>query len=1617
MSTWEQQLASIRKLRENRNEANEKVYSGRTELLKVNRQLEQVLRKQDDTSSRNERELTQRKLELERSISNHKDKVGIHVKGLHEAIEGIYVDPHPRRSTANVNDSVPFLLMPVRMETRFMHLDTSSPELWLRIYPDDIAIHTQEKWLTTLEVSNGKAYWENIFDAEKSDEENRENLKRASWTNLATRFGSQRSSWIAKQTRPVNWNDITTLTSHSQLIFPVNDITTENWSTAPRTNVLPDKFVISLFQHGTMVKEVVGNLIPDELIVGPDPMDTEAAFQTVDNKLVFGEDYAWTYDFDKAVEKGMGVKIPLTAGQARTGFDKIVVLGLSLSMDRMESKQELESLIDNHHYSPNGFSIVPQGTPTNNTEQEGSGYQSNDPFNAESYYVETGDPLFREYEDKDGRFLAEALGISPEIFHYILNADGTDRKAATDMNIALYPSTLGYYFDTMLKPAVNEGTQKTIRDFFTKHVSGRGPLSAIRVGNQPYGVMLTSDFSKWTWSRNEGYDPKFLNGLLKIINHYDDIWKSLISKVAYAGKPATDPAETLMDILGLQAGSVSFFQRVGFDKDTLINRAEFRSGGRYNPDFNDWNLNSNKGWDFLKTNGAELEEVNGEPQFPQLLQLIYKHFHTTLDSTHLIDGKPVSEDRLVTNYDEVANKNYLHWLYETVSIAQLEKQDFGDGKKETALLYQQLRRALLLQIHKSAVSWFDNNGLTMSQASGAINFYNIRPEPTPTKWEVIKAKVAFADAAHPQANLDVGEYLQTYGINETEASFLKKIKQALHDLSGLETAKLERCLTEHIDVCSYRLDAWQTAFFKLRLEQQRNQPEANNGIHLGCYGYVEDLRPEERTRIATNVSPAISRLVANKPLFEFINNGGFVHTPSLNHALAAAVLRSGYLNHANAENNEILSINLSSERIRRALFVLDGIRNGQRIEALLGYQFERGLHDRASADSTLLALNAYIYDFRDKYPIDQHYILQQGNTESETIPANNVVNGLLLAEDDFPFKVNILGTLEQAAIIAEKDRLNDTLDAIKDLFMSESVYQLVQGNFDRAGAVMTALKDTTIPPELEMIRTPRGSHLGFTNRVSIQFENSGSNPWHPIPMTRRSLIEPGINKWVARMLGEPTTLTCNVSHEVNGSFLEPVPVTLDVLKLQPLDLVYISIGELETRIAFHYRNVHTISDETSIKIEFGPLSGSLSILNNLQSLMTDSRPLDAGDFLPSSVAYEAGSSYDHLELRNRINSSLTQFNEKLNEIRAINIDINGNPTNLGAAFDSLEADGEELNEVEFEFIGVNELLELLTAISEWGLPDCFPVRSQVLNNAEKISLLSQAQNVIRRMGVASEKAQEIIASASMPEVGKIVNTLIEAGKLIFGSSFNFLPKFSFSNAGDILLSSNDSSLLKYATDTLEMDLPADEWMQMLSHVRPRIQRWESIRVLSELRSQNVLEIKPIQVPFREDDSWIAIEFPSERSNGDEFTIDTDTLSVVMHVDGSLDTAVSQSGILIDDWTETIPVKEEITGIAFNYDQPGSMPPQALLLAVPPSISGHWNWDDLIGIVKDTFLRAKQRAVEPAMLDKLDKPEVNVLLPALLASFSQYDMDFALDYRVTDIFFNSAAPILSVDVNN
>jgi len=206
-----------------------------------------------------------------------------------------------------------------------------------------------------------------------------------------------------------------------------------------------------------------------------------------------------------------------------------------------------------------------------------------------------------------------------------------------------------------------------------------------------------------------------------------------------------------------------------------------------------------------------------------------------------------------------------------------------------------------------------------------------------------------------------------------ETQNLNAFKAAISVLKDIPTARLERAFISHLDSLIYRLDSWQTSLFDLKLQQKRNLTSSHQqrtlGVYLGAFGYLENVKraSNRRVQIGEDVLPEIMRKPKADNLFVEPANGGFFQTPSLSHASAAAMLRNGYLTYSNSTEPNLMSVNLSSERVRRALFLLEGVRNGQRLEALLGYQFERGLHDAFSNDG--INLNPYLPLFRTAFPI------------------------------------------------------------------------------------------------------------------------------------------------------------------------------------------------------------------------------------------------------------------------------------------------------------------------------------------------------------------------------------------------------------------------------------------------------------------------------------------------------------------------------------------------------------------------------------------------------------------------------------------------------------------------
>src|SRR4029077_3260276 len=116
-----------------------------------------------------------------------------------------------------------------------------------------------------------------------------------------------------------------------------------------------------------------------------------------------------------------------------------------------------------------------------------------DVFGPDKFDMRT-DPL----EKRDGQVFAEALGLDPVAVQHIRGADGRDSIEARALNTALAPGTLNYLTGTMMQPVFDDWVDD-LSWYFTGYVSGRGPVPAVRIANQPYAVIASTAFSRMSW--------------------------------------------------------------------------------------------------------------------------------------------------------------------------------------------------------------------------------------------------------------------------------------------------------------------------------------------------------------------------------------------------------------------------------------------------------------------------------------------------------------------------------------------------------------------------------------------------------------------------------------------------------------------------------------------------------------------------------------------------------------------------------------------------------------------------------------------------------------------------------------------------------------------------------------------------------------------------------------------------------------------------------------------------------------------------------------------------------------------------------------------------------------
>ena len=744
-------------------------------------------------------------------------------------------------------------------------------------------------------------------------------------------------------------------------------------------------------------------------------------------------------------------------------------------------------------------------------------------------------------------------------------------------------------------------------------------------------------------------------------------------------------------------------------------------------------------------------------------------------------------------------------------------------------------------------------------------------------------------------------------------------------LSTLSAEVLDATTREAMDLASYRLDAWLTSMAHYRLDQLRTAAPTG-GVIVGAYGWLENVRPQ--TAVASS---------------------GYIHAPSLAHATTAAVLRSAYLTHKPTATGpqSPLEITLTSSRVRLGLSLLDGIRQGQPLGALLGYRLERSLHDAG--------LETLIQPLRAIAPLND--TPDTSTTTVESVPANNVVDGLALLTAIFPNGTLATGMgLPTDAATRDKltqtlQTLTDAIDATADLTLAESVHQLLRGNPVRGGATLDAIaRGDAPPPELDVIETPRAG-TAFTHRLFAVASGVAASGWAATP---RAQAEPRLNAWASSILPAPENIRVQATFtDSTGAVLATVDIAMADAGIAPLDLLALPeasaiSGELAARLLRAAARPATV-----------PATASVELLGTRASAW------------PATIVSVA-----------ELLQMLALLNRLLASVRALTpqdlVFPGDTPGGINNAELQSRADAAEalLRSTPAALQGSSGLDSALLAAANLGLGTAVPALDSSQWPAQAAAAITELNARIAALNTLAAGFTRTGASTDAQRDFDIARL-----QAVFGQSFLVLPTL------DATLAAQWPQLWSNSLALQSGDALASlTWLQRLARIRPSVARlYRSILYAESLTGSSLPPPEVAQLPFVSGDLWVALpQSPAAVSSKLSLVAfaTQSKLSLVAFATQAYAAGSPIAGLAIDEWVDVLPTPQQITGISFHQDDPTARAPQSILLAVPPDSFPEWTIESLEGTILEALDLAKVRAVDPDALTSLGH-----CLPALYFAYN------------------------------
>ncbi|WP_328876362.1 hypothetical protein OHT76_43520 [Streptomyces sp. NBC_00287] len=1078
--------------------------------------------------------------------------------------------------------NVPIALLPVRIETKWA---ADNRSIKVRVYPDDIHIDAFEPALTPHELQAARAYWADPGDR--------------AWQTLLRTVAAPRAAWATRAARPG---------------APAPRVRDPGRRRAPEVSTLPAQWRFLGFVDGQAVVDQTGTAIPDPLPLG---------LLAADESAPDHGHAQWAIDFDAAVAAGMGAVLALPAGCDH--LDELFVIGVS-DLPPEAGAERLRRNLHGHAFT-DGLGFLSPGMPTNNTPETRSAWSSR------PVPMPPG-PAPAPADRTDAARLARALGLDtrtgtgpgPGDAAFLAECPGAghdgDGPIGALSQLSWWALAFAFQSESVMlddgSPQPDDARNQAlarwleVRTHLAEHVRSRGPLPTVRLGRQPYGFLPVTAVDEWVPDRPDGADALILPWLQRLRHH----WRGALAPGWIPRVTDGTPADRIAaDILSRLPVSNDFVirrettSRGGHEKwDGISKRAPgptvavagVRSGVRWTIPSE---LISNLSWTSDST----------EPDYslvPKRLAPNADKYPALFDASrrHLIDAVAVLRNQL-------PDEQY-------VARWPLTPEGFPSPDRKPTIF-----RNFHFNTAAQKPSDFVPLMLNGDSRDVFMTHRDVFGDSTDIAFTIphtVDRLVVLRQQGGPTVEADAARLIASVqqGLPEVDA-----MAAGLQALAGVAASEFLPLSFELLDVYSHRWDAWATSLATKRLSETR--AAGTTGIRFGGYGWVENLYPGSA-----------------KP------SDGYVHAPSLHHAATAAVLRSGYLAHRDEAPPPVdglpqppdgadgalspLAVDLTSRRARTARWLLSGVRRGQNLGALLGYRFERALHDAE--------LDREKDKFRRTFPapVAPEPATGQPDPElwkrsSQAIAARNVVDGIALARAHAAGTVDrLLAANERPAadplVLPLLNDLLDALDAVSDLLLAESVHQLVGGNPMRAGLAADTLgSGQHVPDRFDVLRTPHRGRA-ITHRIAAVLPADPPRPagWGADLF---SALEPRVDAWAAGLLG-PAAAWKLAGTIKDGSVSRPFDVTLERIGFSALGLVLDAAGSTHRRL---YARLGQLTQISATEVEFTRGWDELrAVAGRIQGLLAGAGPLLPAHVLDDQIGQSDLPAPDNEEVRRRV---------------------------------------------------------------------------------------------------------------------------------------------------------------------------------------------------------------------------------------------------------------------------------------------------------------------------------------------------------------------------------------------